>query len=115
MKYFLLLLAISSCTVQSGKTGSTIKSHVRVPLTIEIPSNLGEGHQWMLFDTTAFRVVSHDSKTNPDKTQSTDLEVYELLPLQKGNFQLTFYYLRPFDKVLDTANAKKTTKTISIK
>jgi len=91
-------------------------SSVNQPITLKIPSNLGTGHQWILPDTSKFGILEHTSITNPDTSESTDLEIFKLMPKQKkGLYRITFYSMRPFDKNPDTANAKKIIKAIALK
>ena len=91
-------------------------SEQNVPITLQIPSNLGSGHQWRLLDTSQFSVVEHTSISNPDTSQSTDIEIFKLkAKSKKGVYKLTFYNIRPFDKSLDTITSKKYVKAIIIK
>lgn len=120
MKYHYLLLLITMVKANSCKTTSVpkealITTHNNI-VELELPSNLGQGYQWKLMDTTSFIVVEHSSSSNPDRNVSSDLEIFKLKAIGgKGIYNLTFYYLRPFDPVIDTATSQKTFKTIVIK
>ena len=83
--------------------------------SFSLPSNSGTGYQWEMYDTTNFKLMSHTSKSNPDILQSSDLEIFKLRPLKKGNFQLCFYCIRIFETPVDTVNAKKIIQKIIIK
>jgi hypothetical protein len=82
---------------------------------IDIPSDLGSGHQWVILDSSQFSIVSHTAVSNPDPHISSDIETYKLRFERSGYYLVKLYYLRVFDKVKDTANSKKIIKTILVK
>jgi hypothetical protein len=78
-----------------------------------IPSNLGQGYQWKLVDTSIVRIRAHSAKANPHPEASTDLETFTLCAAKRGRVTLSFYLLRPFAP--DTAGAKNLIRSILIK
>jgi hypothetical protein len=85
-------------------------------LQFEIPSNLGQGYQWQLLDTSRFSILAHKSSPNPDTSVSTDLEKFTLRAKRyKGQFILVFYHRRPFDPISDTSLSTKIFKKVIIK
>jgi len=104
---------ICTCKTNTVDSQSTYKSNQIV--TIEIPSNLGQGYQWQLTDTTSCKVIQHDSKPNPNNQESSDIEIFKLKFGRKGSYHLTFHYVRPFDSDIDTSGTKKFIKKIIIK
>jgi len=116
-KYFfhflLLLIGFYSCKI--GKS-SYYRLKPKETLGFEIPSNLGQGYQWQLFDTSRFSILEHSSRPNPDTLVSTDLEKFVLRSKgDKGKFILVFYLRRPFDPIEDTVHSAKTIKKVIIK
>ncbi|MBT2560650.1 protease inhibitor I42 family protein [Pedobacter sp. ISL-68] len=112
---FLASFIIVSCASQLIPKGAFVVDRDK-PFHVEIPSNLGRGYQWKLADTVNYKVLSHDSKPNIDKSQATDIELFEITTSKKkGSHQIVFYYLRPFEKNIDTANAEKFVKIIFVK
>jgi predicted secreted protein len=112
LSVIILLSIVANCSPKPSLGQSYRKGDV---VTIEIPSNLGKGYQWMLFDTLGNSVLSHDSRSNPNKTESSDIEIYKIKFHRSGTYILNFYRLRPFDKTFDTTSAQQITKTIVIK
>ncbi|WP_293307584.1 hypothetical protein [Pedobacter sp. UBA5917] len=113
----LLIIAIwfSACRTIKIPKDAIISSPQEI-IELELPSNLGQGYQWSLIDTSKFAVAEHTSSSNPNPKISTDLEKFKLRSKsKKGVFHLIFYSLRPFDPLTDTINAVKIYKTIVLK
>ena len=109
------LFLFFSCTLfEMGPRMKELRSDKN--LSIELPSNLGQGYQWQLLDTSQFSVIQHSSRSNPDSSISTDLEKLVLQPkVKKGKFILVFYSRRPFDPMEDTANSSKIYRKIILR
>lgn len=112
---FLSVLLMSFKHKQYSPSKKTINIYKKHRFYFSIPSNLGTGYQWKLYDTTNVKLLSHTAKSNPNTLQSADLEIFKLRPLKKGKFALCFYYVRIFEIPIDTAHAKKITQKINIK
>ncbi len=95
-------------------TASTLMIKKNKTFLFSLPSNLGQGYQWTLLDTTHFKILDHKAVSNPNKEESTDLEIFKLKGEKKGTYMLHFYYLRPFDEKPDTSSAKKISQPITI-
>ncbi|TDW96568.1 protease inhibitor I42 family protein [Dinghuibacter silviterrae] len=96
-------------------TGNTLSVKHSRRFQFSLPSNLGDGHQWILPDTSSMKLISHVAIDNKDSTGSTNVEVFTLRPLLKGDFTLAFYRIRPFDNITDSAGAQKLYQKIHVR
>jgi predicted secreted protein len=111
----ILFIFFSCKQVASGTKKEMQIVNIKDTITIEMPSSLGSGSQWMLLDSTGVNVLSHEARSGPENAALPDIEVYKIKFLRTGIYRITFYYRRPFDALSDTVFAKKINKLIKVK